>query len=219
MLSYCNLSNVKELSSDLLDIKISQFNEAIQKELIDAIEHGIIVSNLTYLLAKNLGLSETDCYLLAWAGLVHDIGKLRISDYIYRQDKDILVVEEMKYIQMHPTFGRDILQQHGFHKKVVEAVYHHHENYDGSGYPQHLTEDSIPLGGRILRTCDVFVALITNRPYRKAYDFDQVITLMIEEVKNFDMKIFLTFLNVVHSEEFMKIKNNIDTYNKKNGGK
>ena len=89
-------------------------------------------------------------------------------------------------------------------------VLYHHENYDGSGYPYNLMRDDIPLGARIIRVCDVFAALSSDRPYRKAFPFTKATEMMIDEVKEFDMKVFLAFQNVIHTdtieEELQTIK-------------
>ena len=79
---------------------------------------------------------------------------------------------------------------------------YHHENYDGTGYPANLYQDEIPFGARVLRVCDTFAALTSDRPYRKAFDFESAVELMIEESKNFDMLVFLAFLRVIHREDF-----------------
>ena len=77
---------------------------------------------------------------------------------------------------------------------------YHHENYDGTGYPENLAGEEIPIGGRILRVCDVFAALSSDRPYRTAFDVATVVELMIDEIKNFDMEVFLTFQRVIHKK-------------------
>jgi putative nucleotidyltransferase with HDIG domain len=185
-------------------------------DLSEAIDHGILVSNLAFLLSKELGKDENFCYSMAEAGLVHDIGKLKLGKYLYGRNKDTLVIEEMKYVRMHPTIGFDILKNYEYSDIILETVYHHHENYDGTGYPDNLKEKSIPYGARILRTCDVFAALISERRYRAAFDIDTAIELMVEEVKNFDMEIFLAFLRIVHSDKFNEIQTFIESINKKN---
>ena len=114
-------------------------------------------------------------------------------------------VEKLKYIRMHSKLGYDILSEKGFSNDVLDAVLYHHENYDGSGYPENLAGENIPLSARILRVSDVFAALISNRTYRKAFDFNTAIELMIDEVKNFDMKIFLAFMRVIHNVDINKI--------------
>ena len=93
------------------------------------------------------------------------------------------------------------LKEQGYSDIVLQSILYHHENYDGSGYPSNLSGDSIPLGARILRVCDVYAALSSDRPYRKAFDVSTVIELMIDEIKNFDMEVFLAFQRVVHNNE------------------
>ena len=98
-------------------------------------------------------------------------------------------------------FGCAILKRQGFSEKIQEMVLYHHENYDGSGYPKNLQGEEIPLGASILRVCDVFAALLSDRPYRKGFDQQTAVSLMIEEVKNFDMRVFLAFQRMIHEEE------------------
>ena len=99
----------------------------------------------------------------------------------------------------------EILKEKGYSDFVSESVLYHHENFDGSGYPDNLKEFEIPIGARILRVCDVFAALISDRPYRSAFDVDAAVELMIEEVKNFDMEVFLAFMRVVNSENSLRL--------------
>ncbi|HEX3077626.1 MAG TPA: HD domain-containing phosphohydrolase [Lachnospiraceae bacterium] len=180
------------------------------EDLADAIEHGIIMSNLARLLSRELGKNESICYEMAVAGLLHDIGKLKLSKYLYGRRKDVLQIEEMKYVRMHSKFSYEILSKYDFSKFVLDAIHHHHENFDGTGYPNNLKGYDIPWGARVLRTCDVFAALVSDRPYRSAFDIETAVELMIDEVKNFDMEIFLAFLELVHSNEFTCIKKLIE---------
>ena len=156
-------------------------------DLSEELNHGIAVSNLAYAVAAELGQDEEFCYQMAIAGMLHDIGKLKLTDYINGQENDPLLIEELK--------------DQGYSELVLQSVLYHHENYDGSGYPSNLRGDSIPLGARILRVCDVYAALSSDRPYRKAFDVSTVIELMIDEIKNFDMEVFLAFQRVVHNNK------------------
>ena len=101
---------------------------------------------------------------------------------------------------MHANLGYEVVKKEGYSDRVCEMILHHPENYDGTGYPDNLIGENIPLGARILRVCDVFVALTSDRPYRKAFDSKTAVELLIEEVRHFDMKIFLTFQSIVHDE-------------------
>ena len=147
-------------------------------DLSAELNHGVVVSNLAYAVAVEMGLDEEFCYQMAIAGMLHDIGKLKLTGYINGQERD-----------------------QGYSDIVLQSILYHHENYDGSGYPSNLSENSIPLGARILRVCDVYAALSSDRPYRKAFDVSTVIELMIDEIKNFDMEVFLAFQRVVHNNE------------------
>ena len=154
-----------------------------EEDVTEEINHGIRVSNLAYCVAKELGLYEEQCHELALAGMMHDIGKLYVSGYLYGRDKDTLKIEEMKYVRLHPRLGYDELMRLDFSDFVLESILYHHENYDGSGYPENLAGDQIPLGAKILRVCDVYAALTSDRPYRSAFDSDTAVELMIDEVK------------------------------------
>lgn len=170
-------------------------------DFAEAISHGMIVSRLAVLVSKELGLEDSFCERIAVAGMLHDIGKLQMSEELHLDRSKAMVVEKMKYVRMHATFSRDIMEGQGFDKELCDMVYHHHENYDGSGYPSNLSGENIPLGARIIRVCDVYTALISKRSYREAFSKKVAVDLMIEEVKHFDMKIFLAFMRVLHSDE------------------
>ena len=170
-------------------------------DLSAELNHGVVVSNLAYAVAVEMGLDEEFCYQMAIAGMLHDIGKLKLTGYINGQERDPLLIEELKYVRMHSSLGYEELKDQGYSDIVLQCILYHHENYDGSGYPSNLSENSIPLGARILRVCDVYAALSSDRPYRKAFDVSTVIELMIDEIKNFDMEVFLAFQRVVHNNE------------------
>ena len=171
----------------------------LEFDLASELHHGMLVSNLAYAVAEEMGLPHEQCYELAIAGMLHDIGKLKLTSYINGQEQDPLVIEELKYVRMHSALGYEELKGQGYSDFVLESILYHHENYDGSGYPSNKAGDDIPIGARILRVCDVYAALISDRPYRRGFDISSVMELMIDEVKNFDMQVFLAFQRVVHN--------------------
>ena len=179
-------------------------NEYLSEDFEAGLVHAMCVSDLAARLARELKLSEEEIREVALAGMVHDIGKLKISAYIYGRKEDTMQIEETRYIRRHAQLGEQILRDEGFSKNICDMVLYHHENYDGSGYPFNLRGEEIPLGARILRVCDVFAALISDRPYRKAFDIDTAIRLLIDEVKNFDMKVFLAFQSVIHTQSTLE---------------
>ncbi|SKA59699.1 oxygen-independent coproporphyrinogen-3 oxidase [Eubacterium uniforme] len=175
--------------------------DKLESDMIDNIHHGILVSNLARMLGKEIGLADDKCYDLAVAGVLHDIGKLRLAEYLYGKDRDSLSIEKMRHIRMHSSLSYDIIKDMDFSALVKESVLYHHENYDGTGFPRNLEGEDIPLGARIIRVCDVFAALVSRRSYRDAFDIDSALNLLINEVKHFDMHIFLAFQRMINREE------------------
>lgn len=173
----------------------------LEVDLFAELKHGAVVSNLAYDVATELGLPEEECYQLAIAGMLHDIGKLKLEGYINGQEQNPMVIEELKYVRMHSKLGYEELKDQDYSDFVLESILYHHENYDGSGYPSNLAGKEIPIGARILRVCDVFCALSQERSYRKAFDKHTVMELMIDEIKNFDLEVFLAFQRVVHASQ------------------
>jgi putative nucleotidyltransferase with HDIG domain len=184
-------------------------NVILDQDISDAILHGIYVSNMAYEIGKEMRLSKDVLHELAIAGMLHDIGKLKLPEN--NQEKHNLVIEQLRYVRMHSQLSYEILRNKGYSQFVLKSILHHHENYDGSGYPDNIAGEDIPLGARILRICDVFIALTSDRAYRKAFDVNTAVSLMIDEVKNFDMKIFLAFLNVVNEIDIDKVIKNRET--------
>ncbi|MDO4942560.1 MAG: HD domain-containing phosphohydrolase [Lachnospiraceae bacterium] len=188
------------LSYDKYDIETP-----VWTTLDEALDHGVIVSNLAYLVSKELQMDEEFCHDMAVAGMVHDIGKLKIYSYLLQKYDQILAIDEARYIRMHPSTGYAVLKEQGFNDRILSAVLSHHENYDGSGYPNNLKGTDIPLEGRILHVCDCFGALISNGSSTDDFDLDSANHVMIGEVKNFDMRVYLTFQNLVFGEKFQKL--------------
>jgi HD-GYP domain-containing protein (c-di-GMP phosphodiesterase class II) len=174
--------------------------QIVNYNLKEEMEHGVYVCCLVRDLAAELGIKEPYAAELRKAGILHDIGKLRLTNYLYGSDeaRSPLMIEEMKYVRMHPMLSYQILSEKGYGQLVLESVRYHHENYDGSGYPFNLKGEEIPLGARLIRICDVFAALTSDRPYRSRFTVKEAMSLMIDEVNHFDMEIFLAFQRVAH---------------------
>ena len=173
----------------------------IGQSLEAELAHGIMVSNLAFRVARELSLDDKICYEMAVAGMLHDIGKLEIAKLISERQKETLTIEELKYVRNHSTLSYTILTERGYSDLILKSILYHHENYDGTGYPANLSGEEIPLGARILRVCDTFSALVSNRLYRSAFDKDTAVELMIDEIKNFDVGVFLAFQRVIHQED------------------
>ncbi|MDO4622365.1 MAG: HD domain-containing protein [Eubacteriales bacterium] len=164
--------------------------------MTEQVAHGKQVSMLAYEVGKELGLDEEALRNLTIAGFFHDIGKTVLE--LDKQTDRVLLVEEMNSVQKHPEIGYEKLKDHGFSDEICEAVLFHHENYDGSGYPYNVEGWNIPLGACVLRVCDVFCALIQDRPYRKAFSPETAVHIMIEDVKKYDLKVFMALQRVLH---------------------
>ena len=186
-------------------LKQLEVTEVVEADLYDNIDHGELVAVLVRLLCTQMELPLDFQQQIVTAAYVHDIGKLSLSKNLYGRDKNALQIEETRYMRMHAKAGADMLRTAGFSEEICSAVMHHHENFDGSGYPANLSAERIPMEARILRICDVFAALISDRPYRRGFDLSTAMELLIEDNKSFDMKIFLEFMKVYHSAEFIQV--------------
>ena len=131
-------------------------------------------------IARKLGLSEADVENIRMAALLHDLGKITVPDDILKKPGR-LSEEEMEVIRKHPAHGAKMIESIEPMKDAREIIRHHHEYYDGSGYPDGLRGQDIPLGARIIGVADAFDAMTSNRPYRKALPMDKV----IKELKDF----------------------------------
>jgi putative two-component system response regulator len=115
-------------------------------------------------------------------GLVHDIGKLAVPEHILLKPGP-LTPEERKIMEQHTIAGERICAPLRSFRNVLPIIRHHHEKWDGSGYPDGLKGDQIPLTARILQITDIYDALTTDRPYRKALSQEKAFAIMRDEVK------------------------------------
>jgi putative nucleotidyltransferase with HDIG domain len=131
-------------------------------------------------LARELDLTEDETEALRAAAVLHDIGKLAVPEHIISKPGK-LTPEEFEKMKIHPTVGAEILEQVDFPYPVVPIVRAHHEKWDGSGYPNGLAGDAIPIGARILSTVDCLDALASDRQYRKALPLDEAMAKVASE--------------------------------------
>ena len=140
-------------------------------------------------LAKELGLSEDETEALRAASVLHDIGKLAVPEHIISKPGK-LTPEEFEKMKIHPIVGAEILEQVHFPYPVVPIVRAHHEKWDGSGYPNGLSGEEIPIGARILAAVDCLDALACDRQYRKALPLDEAMAKVVADAgKSFDPKV------------------------------
>src|SRR5579859_5007809 len=140
-------------------------------------------------LAKELGLSENETEALRAASVLHDIGKLAVPEHIISKPGR-LTPEEFEKMKIHPIVGAEILERVHFPYPVVPIVRAHHEKWDGSGYPQGLAGEAIPIGARILAAVDCFDALASDRQYRKALPLNEAMAKVVADAgKAFDPRV------------------------------
>jgi diguanylate cyclase (GGDEF)-like protein/putative nucleotidyltransferase with HDIG domain len=147
-------------------------------------------------LARALGMSENEIQGVKTAALLHDIGKLAVPEHILSKPGP-LTQEEFQKIRIHPQVGAEIISGVPFPYPVAPLILSHHERWDGKGYPSSLKGDEIPLGARILSVVDYFDALMSERPYHKAMNFDAAIGLLRQESgKALDPRVVQMFIDM-----------------------
>jgi HAMP domain-containing protein len=149
--------------------------------------HSERVAFYSSLIAKHLGMTEEEVERVHLSGIIHDVGKIGIEDKILRKPA-ALTEEEYEIMKQHPRKGEKILDAVPLLKQMAGAGLMHHENVDGSGYPDGLKGDQIPLLGRIVSVADAFDAMTTDRPYSKAMTFEAALSrLRFLAGKKFDV--------------------------------
>ncbi len=193
-----------------LDNKVRNLEKSVFS-LVDTIEmrdsytagHGRRVAQYSKLIAEKLWCSKDDIDLIYKAGILHDIGKIEIPDALLLKP-DKLTEEEYALIKRHPEVGYKLLNKEPF-KDLSKIVLHHHENYDGTGYPKGLKGKEIPFLSRIIAVADVFDALTTNRIYRPAMSVEEAIDIIMKEKgKKFDPKVLYVAKDVLSSQTIPK---------------
>ena len=171
-----------DLYHDLEDFGIN-----IVKSLIVTIEakdvytggHSERVHHLSMLIAEELGLSEKDKKVLNWSALLHDVGKIGIPEAILNKPAK-LDNKEYNSIKGHPVKGAEIITPLDYLADSIPGIFHHHEAYDGSGYPTGLKGEEIPLFSRIISVADTFDAITSDRAYRKGASFEKGLAIINE---------------------------------------
>jgi len=140
-------------------------------------DHSERVGGFARLTGEALGLPKSHLQALEWAGLLHDVGKIGISEYVLNKPGP-LTPAEFDEMKRHPQIGHDVLKPVAQFDGVSETVLYHHENHDGSGYPRSLVGDAVPLDARIIHVVDIFDALTTSRPYRSKYGIERAFHML-----------------------------------------
>ncbi|HET6822141.1 MAG TPA: HD-GYP domain-containing protein [Anaerolineales bacterium] len=167
----------------------------------ETLGHSQRVTDLCQRLAEHLGITDPqELEYIRWGAILHDIGKLAIPYRILHKEGE-LSKEEWGIIKRHPDFALDLLGNINYLKPALTIPGSHHENWDGTGYPQGLKGEQIPLYARIFTVVDNWDALTTDRPYREAWSREQTLHyLRSQSGKKFDPKIVDVFLKMMTSD-------------------
>ncbi len=205
---------IKSINAELVESK-----EQLEKAYLESIQtlrytveakdtytrgHSDRVSAYSVLIGEAMGLSENELKTLRIGGLFHDIGKIGISDAILLKESK-LTDDEYSEIKNHPSIGKHILSNATIFQDIIPIVYHHHERYDGRGYPKQLKGEEIPLLARIVAVSDAFDAMTSKRSYRNELDLDFVKNEFDRcSGTQFDPEIASIFLNILN-QNYQKI--------------
>lgn len=205
------MNMIKQINEELADSK-----ELLEKSYLESIEvlrrtvevkdvytrgHSDRVSEYSLLIGEKLNLPPEQMKTLKIGALFHDIGKIGIPDAILLKT-DKLTDDEYSEIKNHPAIGAHILSNASIFADIIPIVKHHHERYDGKGYPARLAGENIPYLARIVAVADTFDAMTSRRSYRQALDFDYT-TNEIERCKGtqFDPAIADVFLEILRTNQ------------------
>jgi len=162
--------------------------------------HSERVAQLSVALAQELNLSDRDIENIEYTALLHDIGKIGIADNILGKNSS-LTNEEFDKIKEHPIMGAKIIEPVDFLKNSYQAIYHHHEKYNGKGYPDGIKSEDIPILARIIATADAYDAMGSDRPYRKKLNKDKILKeLKDQSGKQFDPEVVKALISVLDRE-------------------
>ncbi|MGB3563355.1 MAG: HD domain-containing phosphohydrolase, partial [Thermoanaerobaculia bacterium] len=166
--------------------------------------HSERVATYSRIITKSLGLSETEQHKIWVGALLHDVGKIGIEDRILTKG-GVLSEEEYDQMKLHPVIGAQIMSRIEQLKEMIPAIRWHHEAWNGSGYPDGLKGEQIPLSARIVGVADSFDAITTNRPYQRAYEPDFAVeTITRLAGTRFDAKVVTAFLQAFESGQIQK---------------
>jgi len=212
------VSNGKDKNPNvkILKNKIDKLNKRANQSLTEAIlafaktielkdhytgEHVEITGHYATLIANKIGLPREEVELIRQASILHDLGKIGISEKVLHK-KSKLTKQEFEEIKKHPQIGADILRPIHFLHGLIPIIFYHHERWDGKGYPSGVKGEEIPIGARIIAIADVYQALTSDRPYRKAYSKEKAVKIIKSGAgTQFDPRITEIFLSILKSQK------------------
>lgn len=157
--------------------------------------HSNQVMKLSSAFGKKIGLSATQLKILEFAAQVHDIGKIAINEFIVNKPGRFTEAEYLM-VQHHAQLGANLIEKLDLDPLIPSVIRHHHENFDGTGYPHKLKGGQIPLEARIVRITDTYDALTSNRGYRNAYSHKKALAIMEQDHVLFDPQLLEVFFKM-----------------------
>lgn len=212
----CKLDKkTKELRAVYFPV-LSSLVQVMEKKDVGTYGHSIRVRQHSSLIAAALDLSAEEREILKVSAMLHDIGKIGTSDMILGKPGP-LSEDEMKIVRSHPQKGFEILKPlkkiFDQMESILPAILHHHENYDGSGYPLGLSGDDIPLPARIIAVADTYDAILSDRPYRTAADHEHAVEELTKHAgTQFDGKIVHSFIRACNQYDRLFEKRRKDDF-------
>ncbi|MGD8406347.1 MAG: PAS domain S-box protein, partial [Anaerolineales bacterium] len=195
-----DITDRKQAEQNLMetyDTTLEGWARALELRDKETEDHSRRVTELTVKLARAMGFQGDELSDIRRGAILHDIGKMAIPDEILRK-RGPLTDSERKVVEQHPIFGNELLSPISFLEKALEIPYCHHEHWDGSGYPRGLKGEEIPLAARIFSVIDVWDALLSDRPYSKAWTKERTEQHLREEAgKQLDPNVVAVFLALV----------------------
>lgn len=183
------------------DATIEGWSRAMDLRDKETEEHTLRVTEMAVDIARIMGVSEEDIVHIRRGALLHDIGKMGVPDEILRKP-GALTPEEWQIMKQHPVFAYEMIAPVDYLKPALDIPYCHHEKWDGTGYPRGLKGEEIPLAGRIFAVIDVWDALSSDRPYRKAWPQEKVLAYIKEQAgTHFDPEIVNIFLETLMNKK------------------
>ncbi|MGA2505727.1 MAG: GAF domain-containing protein, partial [Anaerolineales bacterium] len=183
------------------DATIEGWSKALDLRDRETEGHTLRVTEMTVQLADILGIGPTDLVHIRRGALLHDIGKMGVPDSILYKPGP-LTEEEWAIMHRHPEFALDMLSPITYLRQALDIPYGHHERWDGSGYPRHLPGEQIPIAARIFAVVDVWDALISDRPYRKAFTKESAAEFIRKNSGElFDPRVVEAFLRMLTNDK------------------
>jgi HD-GYP domain-containing protein (c-di-GMP phosphodiesterase class II) len=194
------VKHVEEQLSALRSSLICAFNQLLDLKDLNTGVHSTRLAEWALHVASELGLERESLADMEVAALLHDIGKIGIADAILNKPAK-LTPEEYEVMKKHPEFGWAVLRQVPGMERASLMILHHHENFDGTGYPGGLKGEEIPMGSRIVAVIDAFDAMVSTRPYRQGMPIEEAVRrLVAASGTQFDPRVVNSFLPLAQAE-------------------